>query len=80
MSTAPRRSLVAAGLGNALEWFDWTLYATFAVYIAGNFFAPGDPTSSLLATMAVFAAAFVARPLGGWRSAASVTEWGARPR
>lgn len=65
MSAGSRRSLVAAGLGNALEWFDWTLYATFAVYIAGNFFAPGNPTSSLLATMAVFAAAFVARPLGG---------------
>ena len=32
------KSLRAAGIGNALEWFDWTLYATFSVYLAGNLF------------------------------------------
>jgi MFS transporter, MHS family, alpha-ketoglutarate permease len=52
-------------MGNVLEWFDWTLYATFAVYLAANFFEAGDPTSALLATLAVFAVGFVARPIGG---------------
>jgi MFS transporter, MHS family, alpha-ketoglutarate permease len=59
------RSLRAAVMGNVLEWFDWTLYATFAVYLAANFFEAGDPTSALLATLAVFAVGFVARPIGG---------------
>ncbi|WP_413317286.1 MFS transporter [Agrococcus sp. 1P02AA] len=59
------RSLRAAVAGNVLEWFDWTLYATFAVYLGASFFESTDPTSALLATLAVFAAGFIARPLGG---------------
>ncbi|MGO1543814.1 MAG: MFS transporter [Gulosibacter sp.] len=60
------RSIRAAAVGNALEWFDWTLYATFSVYLAANLFDDNDPTSALLAVLAVFAAGFIARPLGGW--------------
>ena len=60
-----RRSLVAAGVGNALEWFDWNLYGIFSVYLAANAFNSDDPTSGLLATLAVFAVGFVARPIGG---------------
>lgn len=60
-----RRSLVAAGVGNALEWFDWNLYGIFSVYLAVNAFDSADPTSGLLATLAVFAVGFVARPIGG---------------
>ncbi|SFW22073.1 MFS transporter [Pseudomonas sp. NFACC04-2] len=60
------RSLRAAAVGNALEWFDWTLYATFSVYLARNLFDKTDPHSAMLATLAVFAAGFIARPLGGF--------------
>lgn len=59
------RSLRAAVAGNVLEWFDWTLYGTFSVYLAANFFEQGDPTSALLSVLAVFAVGFVARPIGG---------------
>ena len=31
-----------------------------------NLFDPSDPTSALLATLAVFAGGFLARPVGGW--------------
>lgn len=58
-------SLVATVFGNVLEWFDWTIYATFSPFIARALFAPTDPVSALLQTLAVFAAGFVARPLGG---------------
>ena len=61
-----RRSLRAALVGNALEWFDWTLYATFSTYLAANYFEGDDPTAGLLATLAVFAAGFIARPVGGY--------------
>ena len=59
------KSLRAAGIGNALEWFDWTLYATFSVYLASNLFDKTDARSAMLATLAVFAVGFVARPIGG---------------
>lgn len=60
------KSLRAAAAGNMLEWFDWTLYGIFSTYLAQNFFNNEDPTSALLATMAVFAGGFVARPIGGF--------------
>jgi len=53
------------GLGNALEWFDWTLYATFSVYLAQNLFDKTDARSAMLSTLAVFAVGFFARPIGG---------------
>lgn len=59
------RSLRATITGNVLEWFDWTVYATFAPYIARALFAPTDPLSELLQTLAIFAVGFVARPVGG---------------
>jgi MHS family alpha-ketoglutarate permease-like MFS transporter len=60
------RSLVAVVCGNYLEWFDWTMYVVFTPYIAATFFDPTDRTSAVLATLAVFAVAFAARPLGGY--------------
>lgn len=60
------RSLRAAAAGNALEWFDWTLYGTFSIYLARNLFDTTDSRSALLSTLAVFAGGFVARPVGGW--------------
>jgi len=53
------RSLRAVGLGNALEWFDWTLYATFSVYLARNLFDKTDARSAMLSTLAVFAVGFL---------------------
>ncbi|MGO4740727.1 MFS transporter [Bosea sp. 2KB_26] len=60
------KSLKAVSIGNALEWFDWTLYGIFSVYLAMNLFDNADKASALLATLAVFAGGFIARPVGGW--------------
>jgi MFS transporter, MHS family, alpha-ketoglutarate permease len=62
---ASRRTLVAIGAGNAMEWFDWNIYATYSTFLAAAFFLGGDPGSDLLKTLAVFAVGFVARPFGG---------------
>ncbi|MBB3664620.1 MHS family alpha-ketoglutarate permease-like MFS transporter [Prauserella sediminis] len=60
------RTLFGLGAGNAMEWFDWTVYATFASFFAGQFFNNEDSVSALLSTLAVFAVGFAARPLGGF--------------
>ena len=62
---ALRKAVVAAAVGNGVEWFDFAVYGFLATYIGANFFPNEDPTISLLSTFAVFAAAFFARPLGG---------------
>ncbi|MGH8240419.1 MAG: MFS transporter, partial [Steroidobacteraceae bacterium] len=47
-----------------LEWYDFTVYALFATYIAGSFFPSGDPATGLLKALLVFGLGFMARPLG----------------
>jgi len=61
-----RKSLIASGVGNLLEWYDWTIYAVASIYIASALFDKADPTSALLNTLAVFAVGFVSRPIGGF--------------
>jgi len=61
-----RRAIAAASVGNALEWFDWTVYATFAIFFSSQFFPPGNETAALLAAYGIFAVGFIMRPLGGW--------------
>ncbi len=58
------RAIVATSIGNMLEWYDFTVYALFAGYIAGNFFPGDDPNTRLLKTFLVFGLGFVVRPLG----------------
>jgi MHS family alpha-ketoglutarate permease-like MFS transporter len=63
---ARKQSLKAAAIGNILEWYDWTVYSTFSVYLADSFFSKSDPTSAFLSTLAIFAGGFLARPIGGY--------------
>jgi len=67
-STAARPGLpgviVAATIGNVLEWFDFLVYGFFAVYMAEVFFPTSDPTVSLLITFGTFGLSYVVRPLG----------------
>jgi MHS family alpha-ketoglutarate permease-like MFS transporter len=62
----PLKTLIAASIGNAIEWYDWTVYATFAVYFSTGFFPKEDPGLALIQTTATYALAFFFRPLGGW--------------
>src|SRR6266702_371530 len=58
------RAVVAASIGNALEWFDLVVYGFFAVIIAKLFFPAGNETVSLLLTLGTFGVSFFMRPLG----------------
>ncbi|UVJ39121.1 MFS transporter [Arthrobacter sp. CJ23] len=60
------RTLIGTGIGNAVEWYDWAIYATFSPFIASALFSSADPTSAVLSTLAIFAVGFVARPFGGF--------------
>ncbi|WP_243795313.1 MFS transporter [Saccharopolyspora gloriosae] len=60
------RAVIGGSIGNLVEWYDWFVYASFALYFAGRFFPEGDATAQLMNTAAVFAVGFLARPLGGW--------------
>jgi MFS transporter, MHS family, proline/betaine transporter len=64
--TAPsrRRAVVAATIGNALEWFDLVAYVFLAATISKLFFPVGDETASLLLGLATFGVTFFMRPLG----------------
>ena len=59
-------NIVGGSAGNLVEWFDWYVYAAFALYFAPSFFPEGSPTAQLLSTAAVFAVGFVMRPIGAY--------------
>lgn len=57
--------IVASLIGTAIEFFDFYIYATAAVIVFPHIFFPqGDPTAATLQSLATFAIAFVARPIG----------------
>jgi MHS family proline/betaine transporter-like MFS transporter len=60
-----RKVILAASIGNFVEWFDFAAYGFLATILTREFFPSGDPAVGLLKTFAVFAVAFAFRPLGG---------------
>ena len=64
--TMARRAVVAGGIGNVIEWYDYGVYAALSPIIATLFFPSASVVASTLATFAVFGVGFVVRPLGGF--------------
>ena len=59
-----KKIALSCGIGNALEWFEFTLYAYF-VHIIGTLFFPSSSSySGFLMALGTFAAGFIARPVG----------------
>ena len=63
-TTQRRRVIFAGSIGSVVEYYDFGIYGYTATILAPIFFPSSSPTASLLATLAVFAIAFVARPIG----------------
>jgi len=62
---SPGQVLFASLIGTTIEFFDFYIYATAAVLVFPRlFFPPSDPASATLASLATFAIAFLARPIG----------------
>ncbi|MFC5948005.1 MFS transporter [Pseudonocardia lutea] len=64
VTTLSRRSVVAAGTGNALEFYDFAIFASLTPVISQLFFPAGDALVAILSTLALFAVGFVMRPVG----------------
>lgn len=56
--------VLAVGLGNGLEFYDFLAYTLFAVYIGRAFFPTRSGSLSLLLSVGTFGIGFVTRPLG----------------
>jgi MFS family permease len=66
LSAADRRTLFLASLGGALEFYDFIIFVFFATTIGALFFPPDIPDwLRQLQTLGIFAAGYLARPIGG---------------
>jgi MHS family proline/betaine transporter-like MFS transporter len=64
-TTMIRRVVWASTVGNALEWFDFTVFGLFAPTIGRKFFPGNDPTTAVLSAYGLLAVAYLFRPVGG---------------
>ena len=65
IAAAGWRIVLLASLGGTLEFYDFVIFGVFARDIAAAIFPSSSPLASLMASFAVFAAGYLARPIGG---------------
>lgn len=61
---SPHRLILAATIGNVLEWYDFIAYGFLSVILAKLFFPTGNELTSLLLTLATFGVGIIMRPVG----------------
>ncbi|HEY7167415.1 MAG TPA: MFS transporter [Candidatus Binatia bacterium] len=65
-----RRVVLAAAVGNVIEWYDFYIFGSLATILAVKFFEKSHPVAAFLSTVALFSVGFLIRPLGafvfGW--------------
>jgi MFS family permease len=65
-----RRVVIAASVGNIIEWYDFYIFGSLASILAVKFFDKSHPVAAFLSTVAIFSVGFLIRPLGafvfGW--------------
>ncbi len=60
-----RRAVSGMVVGNTMEWYDVGVYGYLAVTMGKVFLPTAEPSVQILFSLGVFAATYVARPLGG---------------
>ena len=63
-SASSRRALMAACVGNVVEWYDFAIFGALGIVLVPVFFPSEAGVDLLLAAFAVYATAFLARPIG----------------
>ncbi len=56
--------IAASSVGTTIEWYDFYIYGSLAVFFSTLFFPKGNPTAAFLASLATFGAGFAVRPFG----------------
>lgn len=59
------KEIIAAVIGNAMEWYDFVIFGFFATILSELFFPKNNEHAALLLTLATFGVGFCARPIGG---------------
>ncbi len=59
-----RRVVIAAAVGNVIEWYDFYIFGSLAAILAVKFFEKSHPVAAFLSTVALFSIGFLIRPLG----------------
>jgi MFS family permease len=59
-----RRVVIAAAVGNVIEWYDFYIFGSLAAILAVKFFEKSHPVAAFLSTVALFTIGFLIRPLG----------------
>jgi len=60
------KSIFAGSVGNLIEWYDFYVYNSFAIYFANSFSKSADPTVQFLTVFGIYAVGFLIRPVGGF--------------
>ena len=58
--------ILAVGIGNALEFYDFLTFSFFSIQIGHSFFPEAQGSHGLLYALATFGVGFAMRPLGGF--------------
>src|SRR5258705_1474423 len=61
-----RRVVIAAAVGNVIEWYDFYIFGSLATILAVRFFAEGTWGAALIKTVGTFTAGFLIRPFGAF--------------
>ena len=78
--TRLRHVMLAAGIGSALEWYDYFIYGMASALVFGPLFFPAyDPAIGVMASFTTFAMGFLARPFGGLFFGHFGDKWGRKP-
>jgi MHS family alpha-ketoglutarate permease-like MFS transporter len=60
-------SIFGGSIGNLIEWYDFYVFNSFALYFAKSFSAPGtSQTTQFLNIFGIYAVGFLIRPIGGY--------------
>ncbi len=59
------KSIFGGSIGNLIEWYDFYVYNSFAIYFAKSFSSSADPTVQLITSFGIYAVGFFIRPVGG---------------
>jgi len=59
------KSIFGGSIGNLIEWYDFYVYNSFAIYFAKSFSSSTDATVQFITAFGIYAVGFFIRPVGG---------------